>query len=165
MDAEVYICYLLRNAAASRTYVGITNNMSRRIRQHNGEIKGGAKSTRGKGPWFVDSFVHGFRDKTEILHFEHRMHKMRHPKTKKKMYARGSILKRRHHAQLLIRHIPTFRNCVLSRDTSKILGVSVSLVSEKKGKKEEKKEDKVIDLTTDDDDNENVLIEMSDDNE
>lgn len=31
-------------------YIGKTNNIVRRIRQHNGEIKGGAKYTRSKRP-------------------------------------------------------------------------------------------------------------------
>ena len=31
-------------------YCGITTNLERRLKQHNGEIKGGAKYTRGKRP-------------------------------------------------------------------------------------------------------------------
>ena len=31
-------------------YCGITTNMERRLKQHNGEIKGGAKYTRSKRP-------------------------------------------------------------------------------------------------------------------
>ena len=31
-------------------YCGITTNLTRRLKQHNGEIKGGAKYTRGRGP-------------------------------------------------------------------------------------------------------------------
>ena len=31
-------------------YTGITTDITRRVRQHNGEIKGGAKYTRGRRP-------------------------------------------------------------------------------------------------------------------
>ena len=46
----MYALYLLigRN---DRTYTGITKDIVRRIRQHNGEIKGGAKATRACRPW------------------------------------------------------------------------------------------------------------------
>lgn len=50
----MYIVYLLTNTCNNRTYLGITNNSNRRIRQHNCEIKGGAKYTRafkGTGCW------------------------------------------------------------------------------------------------------------------
>lgn len=40
--ANRYYCYILYNDKNSLTYVGITNNMARRIRQHNTEIVGGA---------------------------------------------------------------------------------------------------------------------------
>ena len=49
-----YIVYLLKNTHTKYTYLGITNNSARRIRQHNGEIKGGAKYTRAMkqdGTW------------------------------------------------------------------------------------------------------------------
>jgi predicted GIY-YIG superfamily endonuclease len=49
-----YIVYLLTNSVSNRTYLGITNNPKRRIRQHNGELKGGAKYThsfKGDGYW------------------------------------------------------------------------------------------------------------------
>ena len=46
-----YYCYIIANE--KRTYNGYTNNLSRRLRQHNGEIKGGAKATHNRkdGMW------------------------------------------------------------------------------------------------------------------
>ena len=63
-----YVCYILQSN--NRTYNGSTNNMKRRLRQHNGEIKGGAKATRGKGPWEVYCIVCGFTDRIEALQTE-----------------------------------------------------------------------------------------------
>lgn len=44
-----YCVYVITNG--STTYNGSTNNPDRRLRQHNGEIAGGARSTKGRGPW------------------------------------------------------------------------------------------------------------------
>ena len=41
-----YSCYLLHNAINNTTYNGSTNNLGRRVRQHNGLISGGAKATK-----------------------------------------------------------------------------------------------------------------------
>lgn len=41
--AHPFCCYII--ACGNRTYNGYTNNLQRRLRQHNGEIKGGARAT------------------------------------------------------------------------------------------------------------------------
>jgi predicted GIY-YIG superfamily endonuclease len=43
----------------NKTYIGSTNNIDRRIRQHNGEIKGGARYTRGN-TWLFYSIIYSF---------------------------------------------------------------------------------------------------------
>jgi predicted GIY-YIG superfamily endonuclease len=76
---DVYLCYVLHSADGKRTYVGITNNLTRRLRQHNGEISGGAKYTKrdDSRPWTVVLTVHGFRTKVEALQFEWAFHHMK----------------------------------------------------------------------------------------
>jgi putative endonuclease len=51
-----YCVYLLYNTNNNCTYIGSTNNIQRRTRQHNGELVGGAKYTKAKkqnGEWLV----------------------------------------------------------------------------------------------------------------
>ena len=45
-----YYNYIIYNENGN-TYNGYTTNLSRRLKQHNGVIKGGARYTNGKGPW------------------------------------------------------------------------------------------------------------------
>lgn len=45
-------CYILYNDVNQKTYNGYTVNLERRLRQHNGELSGGAKyTTRAKVQW------------------------------------------------------------------------------------------------------------------
>ena len=45
--------YILISEDESRTYVGVCLEIAKRLAQHNGEITGGAKSTRAGRPWRV----------------------------------------------------------------------------------------------------------------
>ena len=64
--------YLLQSTVrARRTYVGCTTcTVRRRLRQHNGELSGGAKQTETARPWTVRIIVTGFRSRQEALQFE-----------------------------------------------------------------------------------------------
>jgi predicted GIY-YIG superfamily endonuclease len=77
MDYEdlnnIWVCYLLESTISNRTYIGATNNFKKRIRQHNGEIKGGAKYTSSNRPWKPICLVHGFKDNSHALCFEWRV--------------------------------------------------------------------------------------------
>jgi len=64
-----YVVYLLVNSCNNCTYVGITNNKKRRLRQHNGELVGGAKYTKMKkesGEWLFYGFIHNLEKKLSL---------------------------------------------------------------------------------------------------
>jgi predicted GIY-YIG superfamily endonuclease len=68
-----YFCYLLRSLEtekSTRTYVGFTTNPKRRIRQHNGELKSGARRTSKHRPWSFVVVISGFPNKIVALQFE-----------------------------------------------------------------------------------------------
>ncbi|GMH41605.1 hypothetical protein BSKO_09515 [Bryopsis sp. KO-2023] len=71
-----YGCYLLVSLGTEnkwykgRTYIGFTVNPQRRLRQHNGEVKGGAKKTSKGRTWEMVMVVYGFPTKVAALQFE-----------------------------------------------------------------------------------------------
>jgi structure-specific endonuclease subunit SLX1 len=66
-------CYLLatNDGGSQKTYVGVTPDLDRRLRQHNGLLSGGAKATHGR-QWERICHVAGFPDHTSVLQFEWR---------------------------------------------------------------------------------------------
>jgi predicted GIY-YIG superfamily endonuclease len=90
-DCEWFV-YMLINKNSTIPYIGKTNDLERRLRQHNGEIKGGAKRTHralnlkkieGRGgeeeerKWERVLHVKGFIDERAALHFENRFQRER----------------------------------------------------------------------------------------
>ncbi len=66
---DKWSCYIIKNE--KYTYVGVSNNVEKRLRAHNGEIKGGAKYTTSKGcGWKHICIIRGFPTKIESLQFE-----------------------------------------------------------------------------------------------
>lgn len=70
----MYTVYLLtpRNPTYTHkcSYIGFSINPLHRIRQHNGEILGGAKKTLKLRPWDIVCVITGFTSKTYALQFE-----------------------------------------------------------------------------------------------
>jgi len=109
-----YNLYLLVNTCNYRSYIGITTNIKRRLRQHNGLIKGGAKYTRnfkGNGEWKYYLFISGYT-KSECLSFE------RNVKNVKKRTKSDPIENRVHIINELYKKYPhgKIENCI-SLDT------------------------------------------------
>ena len=67
----MYLVYLLKSGNYS--YVGMTNDFFNRFRQHNKEIKGGAKYTSKKDSWYPVLIIDGFPDKKSACQCEWRL--------------------------------------------------------------------------------------------
>lgn len=69
LKEKPWLFYIIENRGF--TYAGVSPDPVRRLRQHNGDLKGGAKYTTGKGPgWRHVCLVEGFRTKIEAMQFE-----------------------------------------------------------------------------------------------
>lgn len=64
---KVYYCYFI--ISKNRTYIGITCDL-KRIKKHNGLLKGGAKSTRTSKNWNYHTIVGTFIGKGQAMRFE-----------------------------------------------------------------------------------------------
>ena len=57
-------------SAGGRTYVGITTDPVRRMAQHNGARRGGARATRAGRPWRLGALYGPFPDRGSALRAE-----------------------------------------------------------------------------------------------
>ncbi len=83
----MWSCYCLQSSDGQRTYIGATLDVHRRLQQHNGQLSGGAKATRGRS-WSRVCHISGFPSERAALQFEWAW------KYKSKQYT-GSPLKKR----------------------------------------------------------------------
>ena len=67
----MYLVYILKSDNLS--YVGMTNDFFRRFRQHNQEIKGGAKYTKKRTSWYPICIIDGFETMKEAMQCEWRL--------------------------------------------------------------------------------------------
>lgn len=82
-----WFCYLLvsiNESYLNHSYIGITTDLKRRLRQHNGELSGGAKNTRAKRPYKILSYVSGFETKGDALKCEIKIKKSKQYLNRKK---------------------------------------------------------------------------------
>ena len=68
-DKPTYFVYILR-CSDNSFYTGIATNLEKRLKEHNGELKGGAKYTKGKGPVVLKHFEK-FATRSEALEREY----------------------------------------------------------------------------------------------
>lgn len=71
--------YVLMSVTAGRTYVGVALDPYRRLLQHNGAQKGGAKSTRAGRPWTLATLYGPYSSRAEAQRIERRVKALRGP--------------------------------------------------------------------------------------
>jgi len=69
--------YYLKSATRKRTYIGVSNDIYRRLKQHNGQIRGGAKYTRSGRPWQIVMVLGPYKTCQEACRVEWRAKRFR----------------------------------------------------------------------------------------
>ena len=71
-----WMTYILLSEKDGSTYVGVTIDVERRLRQHNGEAPGGARRTRAGRPWKLHA-IHGpFEGRGSAQQVEHQIKRL-----------------------------------------------------------------------------------------
>ena len=71
----MYSCYVLESITSGRLYIGLTNDVSDRLRRHNEGIN---LSTRNRWPWIM-IFQKDFNTRTEAVALEKKLKAFKNP--------------------------------------------------------------------------------------
>lgn len=74
---EAWYVYFLQSSVSGRSYIGMTNDVLRRLRQHNGELVGGAKYTAKARPWALKCVYGPYETKSIACKVEWRAKRFR----------------------------------------------------------------------------------------
>lgn len=74
-----WFVYVLWSDALGRTYVGIAVDVARRLRQHGGQLVGGARATRAGRPWRLAAWYGPFPDRGGATRAERSVKALRGP--------------------------------------------------------------------------------------
>jgi predicted GIY-YIG superfamily endonuclease len=89
-----WVVYLLYNTKLDVVYCGISTDVMRRVKQHNGSIKGGARNTkRGQGFWELRCYMDGLNSSVAGK-IEHRIKKTKRVKNKTMLEAKIENMKK-----------------------------------------------------------------------
>ena len=69
--------YVLADATQGATYVGVTVDVDRRLAEHNGQRRGGARRTQAGRPWSLVKVYGPFEDRSRALQVEAQVKKLR----------------------------------------------------------------------------------------
>ena len=73
LEKEAFVYCISTIDPPTRTYIGATTDVDRRLRQHNGELSGGARKTSQRpGQWYRVCYLRGFTSWREALQVEWR---------------------------------------------------------------------------------------------
>ena len=72
--SPIWYVYFIRSASGT-LYAGITTDLQRRLQEHRGEVPGGAKYLRGKGPLEM-VWSESVADRSEASRLESRLKKL-----------------------------------------------------------------------------------------
>ncbi|KAJ6844549.1 putative structure-specific endonuclease subunit slx1 [Iris pallida] len=110
-SSSAWSVYLIISSRLPKTYVGVTTNFSRRLKQHNGELKGGAKASSAGRPWTLVCIVRGFLNRSEACEFEYKWKSISRKMPRKKKNEDDASIRLLQHREAALSRLKASFNC------------------------------------------------------